>query len=89
VPSRGGTAGNRTNPTPLCLQPLFIRSAYSRSASIDSRMNLSCFDPFRTAEPKKKVHDASSLASSARSGAFTVIATSSAPHEEENEIARR
>ena len=58
MPSRGGTAGNRSNPTPLGLPHLFIRSAHSRSASIDSRMNLSCFAAFRTAESKKKVHDA-------------------------------
>ena len=48
-----------TAPTPpLGLQHLLIRSAHSRSASIDSRMNLSCFAAFRTAESKKKVHDA-------------------------------
>ena len=45
-------------PTPLGLQPLFIRAAYSRSVSIDSRMNLNCFRAFRVAEPKKKLHDA-------------------------------
>ena len=118
-PAAGPPATART-PTPLRLPHLFIRSAHSRSATIDSRMNLSCFAAFRTAESKKKVHDAQCrrcllMKRSIRIaehvthsdsfsvcvfgieieqsrferevGRFTVIATSSAPHEEENDFA--